>query len=687
MQHEGDPMREPAIGLNLLAVDDDPSMVREIESMLEDAHLNFHFADTSNAIARLLETESIDLALIHLHDGSVGLLDPLTRQLREISRPIGLIAMVEQNGAAALTAARAGVDGCVLIDDPRALSRVIGQRAILLRQLAAQAEGLRRVSDIHERYNLLLESSSEAIAYLHEGLHIYANPSYLQLFGYLDFGELEGFSILDLLVCEDGSVDLKQLLKSLTRGELPEGELALDAIQSDGSSFRVAAEFAPAHYDGEACTQIMVRERLEASDSTLLEEELEKLRSQDLLTGLLNRQAFIKTLHSELEQPPQGHMAVLLATLDNHSALQTKVGAAATDILIRQAAEIFREVISEELLLTRLSDHIFAARLWFNERSEAEALATKVVETFSGRILEIRDKSPQVTASVGLAVGGSQTFSADELLAQAETALREAERTGGNSYVRYRPSSGSGADDGEHWDEKLRHALNNEEFRLVSLPITSMEDDEFLINEFETRLRLEGSDEIIMPSTFRPAAQRAGLSVALDRDMIQHVLRWRAANPDFAGDMLLPISAACISDDEFIAWLQQLVDDAELDGPRILFGFYETEIRENLRELQRLISRFAIRGVKFVLLDVSIAAKVDLLLKNIKVDYIKLSADIAPALRGDETGRRTLEQMIAAGADQETRFIAPQVDNTSELAALWQFGITLVQDDFVREEN
>jgi len=419
----------------------------------------------------------------------------------------------------------------------------------------------------------------------------------------------------------------------------------------------------------------------------LLEEELEKLRSQDLLTGLLNRQAFIKTLHSELEQPPQGHMAVLLATLDNHSALQTKVGAAATDILIRQAAEIFREVISEELLLTRLSDHIFAARLWFNERSEAEALATKIVETFSGRILEIRDKSPQVTASVGLAVGGSQTFSADELLAQAETALREAERTGGNSYVRYRPSSGSGADDGEHWDEKLRHALNNEEFRLVSLPITSMEDDEFLINEFETRLRLEGSDEIIMPSTFRPAAQRAGLSVALDRDMIQHVLRWRAANPDFAGDMLLPISAACISDDEFIAWLQQLVDDAELDGPRILFGFYETEIRENLRELQRLISRFAIRGVKFVLLDVSIAAKVDLLLKNIKVDYIKLSADIAPALRGDETGRRTLEQMVAAGADQETRFIAPQVDNTSELAALWQFGITLVQDDFVREEN
>ena len=330
---------------------------------------------------------------------------------------------------------------------------------------------------------------------------------------------------------------------------------------------------------------------------------------------------------------------------------------------------------------------MFAARIWFHDRSEAEALATKIVETFSGRILEIRDRSPQVTASVGLAVGGAQSFSADELLAQAESALREAERTGGNSYVRYRPKGGATGDDSSDWDEKLRHALNNEEFRLVNLPITSMEDDEFLIHEFETRLRVEGSDEIVMPSVFRPAAQRAGLSVALDRDLVRHVLHWLGEHPDFAGDMLLPLSPRCITDDEFVGWLQQLIDDGQLNGPRLLLGFHEEEIRENLRELQRLMARFAIRGVKFALLDVSLSAKVDLLLKNVEVSYIKLGGDIGPALRSDETARQALEAIVAAGADSEVRFIAPQVDNTSELAALWQFGITLVQEDFVREED
>ena len=284
--------------------------------------------------------------------------------------------MVDPDSESALAAARSGVDGCVRIDDPRGIARVVGHRVALLRRLADQTLELRRVSDIHQRYNLLLESSSEAIAYLHEGLHIYANPSYLDLFGYESFQEVEGFSILDLLRSDGGATDLKQLLKSLARGDLPEEALTLQAVRAEGETFKASAEFAPAHYDGEPCTQIMVRKQIEAGDSAELQQELEKLRSHDLLTGLLNRQAFIRHLQGELEQPPaERHMAVVLATLDNHAALQSRVGAAATDLLIRQAAEIFGEVIGEDLLPSRLSDHVLAARVWFGERQDAEASA------------------------------------------------------------------------------------------------------------------------------------------------------------------------------------------------------------------------------------------------------------------------------------------------------------------------
>lgn len=691
-------MTEQVEPLNILAVDDDPGRLREIETLLGDSKLRFHFADTSNAFSRILESEPVDLAVVHLHSGSEPLLDPLARQLRSSEPPIALIAMLADDAEAALAASHSGVNGCVQIGDHRAVARVIQERVALIRENRDQRQALRQSSDIHERYNLLLESSREAIAYLHEGLHIYANPSYLELFGYSDFEQLEGFSILDMLSAGDGANDLKQLLKSLSRGELPEEALELKAHRADCDEFVASVEFSPARYDGEACTQIMIRERIEAGDSAELQQEIEKLRSHDILTGLLNRQAFIVQLQDELSSPPEGrHMAILLASLDEHSALQEKIGAAATDLLIRQTAEAFGEAIDDEMLPSRLSDHILAARIWFEDRSEAESLATRIIETFSGRVLEIRDKSPTVTASVGLAVGGSQLFSADELLAQAESALREAQRTGGNSYVRYRPrTDAADAGDAAQWTERLRHALNNEEFRLVRLPITSMEDDDFLISEFETRLRVEGSDEIIMPAAFRPAAAEAGLATDLDRNLLQNLMRWLGEHQsdnqdddpgDTPNDMLIPLSHQSLVADDFIAELQGLIDDQTIDGRRLIVGFQESEVRESVRELQRLISRLGARGVRFALLDVTPEAKIDLMLKNVNIDFLKLGGDVSAALRNNEAARQALEILTAVAAEHKIQVIAPQVENTSDLATLWQFGITLIQDDFVRDEE
>ncbi len=674
--------------LNILLVDDDPATVRDIETALSDDRLRFHFADTANAITRTLDAETVDLALVHLHDESQALIEPLVRRLHKQEPEPPLIAVVDSDGDGAAHAARSGVHGLARLDDPRSVARIVGERISLMRERQSQAAALAQTGDIQERYNLLLESSSEAIAYLHQGLHIYANPSYLELFGYEDFDSLEGFSILDLLSSSDAGTDLKALLRSLARGELPQEELELKAHRADGERFTALVEFAPAQYDGEACTQIMIRRRAEAGDNAALQQELEKLRSHDLLTGLYNRQTFIQLLHDELERPPGDHyMSVLLASLDGHERLQDTLGAAATDALIRQTADTFGEAVSDRMLPARLSDHVFAARIWFSERAEVEALATRVVETFSGRILEVRDKSPSVTASVGLALGGSQHFTADELLAQAESALREAQRTGGNSYVRYRPSTGAtDATDAAEWAERLRHALNNEEFRLVRLPITSMEDDEFLISEFETRLRVDGSDEIIMPATFRPAAVAAGLAVDLDRDLIENLIRWRGNNPDSDEDVLLPLSGQSIGDEQFVGELQGLVDDGTLDGRRLILGFQEGEVRETLRGLQRLINRLAARGVRFALVDVHPDSRVDLVIKNVEVQYIKLGGDITGALRNDETQRSALRALAATASEHGIEIIAPQVENTTDLAALWQFGIKLVQDDFVRDE-
>ena len=172
-------MAERQDRLNLLTVDDDPGIVSELERAVDDARLQFQFADTPNAITRTLDEHSIDLAVIHVHAGSQPLIDPLVRALRAQQPSTPIIGLVDPEPESAAAAAQVSMEGVARVDDPRNAARLIRERVAQIRTGREQTEALHQVSDIQERYNLLLESSREAIAYLHEGLHIYANPSYL----------------------------------------------------------------------------------------------------------------------------------------------------------------------------------------------------------------------------------------------------------------------------------------------------------------------------------------------------------------------------------------------------------------------------------------------------------------------------------------------------------------------------
>ncbi len=58
---------------------------------------------------------------------------------------------------------------------------------------------LNKQEELHHRYNLLLDSARDSIAYVHEGLHVYANRSYLDLLQVQTPDEIEGLSLLELM--------------------------------------------------------------------------------------------------------------------------------------------------------------------------------------------------------------------------------------------------------------------------------------------------------------------------------------------------------------------------------------------------------------------------------------------------------------------------------------------------------
>ena len=100
-----------------------------------------------------------------------------------------------------------------------------------------------------ERFRSLIEQAPVAIGLTHEGRLIYANPRYLELFGYDDLDDLLGRPIIDLFALQDRS----RALRGYHRIELglPEAtENTFMGLRKDGSQFPFHVAITKADLEG-----------------------------------------------------------------------------------------------------------------------------------------------------------------------------------------------------------------------------------------------------------------------------------------------------------------------------------------------------------------------------------------------------------------------------------------------------
>jgi PAS domain S-box-containing protein len=246
--------------LRLLIVDDSVEDAEAIVSALRNDGIAVRPLRPSDAdeLAVMLAEQQVDLVLAAQGASSI----PLGEVMRTVASSdkdipiVGLVDDVDPELAAQVYAAGARRLG--LRGEPAQLLRSIRlewndlETRRSLRRLDAQ------VRETERRCDALIESSRDPIAYVHEGMHIRANPAYLEMFGFDSFEDVEGMSLLDLVAAQHVE-GFKRLLKSLSRGEPPPPRYELEARGANGETFPATMEFTQAMYEGEPCLQVVFR--------------------------------------------------------------------------------------------------------------------------------------------------------------------------------------------------------------------------------------------------------------------------------------------------------------------------------------------------------------------------------------------------------------------------------------------
>ncbi|OEF55442.1 diguanylate cyclase [Enterovibrio norvegicus] len=165
-----------------------------------------------------------------------------------------------------------------------------------------------------------------------------------------------------------------------------------------------------------------------------LQKELTHLAHHDLLTGLPTRQLIMERLSDITVESQQGNLsfAVMFADLDNFKAVNDTLGHNIGDEVIKTAARIFEDVVTESNFVARIGGDEFIILLTNVEDDDAVmAMANKLVSSTKAG-LSVVSSTVEVTLSLGIAIYPEDGRDAASLIHHADQAMYRAKEASKN---------------------------------------------------------------------------------------------------------------------------------------------------------------------------------------------------------------------------------------------------------------
>lgn len=667
--------------IRLLILEDSQNEAERLVSLFRNAGraTRVHRLTSSDDLAEALQ-QSWDLLICAPHSEN---LDPneALGAIRRQAKDIPVIQLLEGNDLDDITEALAlGAQDALPQGQDERLVLIANRELANLEERRARRRAEISLREIEKRCQLLLESSVDAIAYVHEGMHIYANRSYLQLFGYDDAEDLEGMPIIDLIAgCDQTS--FKDFLKNYHNAETQD-HLTCQGVKTDGLQFQARMELSPATYDGEPCIQVVIRTE---TGNAELEERLREISSQDLVTGLYNRTHFLELMDSAAERAVTAGQPTSLAYLkiDQYTAQLTELGIAEVDMLFADVAHLLRGHFPAEAQLARFGDDVFSVLQPGVTPEQAEPLLAELLKKVESHLFEVNGRTVQITLSIGVAGLNEKTPKAQEVIDRAHRCADEL--SDGNAIALYNPAQElAAAANRGNIVAMLRQALENNSFRLLFQPIISLRGDNQ--EHYEVLLRLlNPQGEEIPPAEFLNAAREAGLAEKVDRWVFLHSIKLLAEHRSkgHSTRLFVHLSLASLQDQTLLPWLSVALQAARLPADTLVFQIAEPDAINYLKQAKALTQGLAALHCRVALSQFGCAVNPFNTLKHLNVDFVKVDGSYAQDLSKAEN-QEALKTLLASLHSQAKLTIVPFVETASVLATLWQAGVNYIQGYYLQ---
>ncbi len=449
-----------------------------------------------------------------------------------------------------------------------------------------------------------------------------------------------------------------------------------DLLDGDGTLIPVELITRQITYNGELHNVVAFRD---LRDRRNAEAQIRYLAHHDPLTGLDNRASFDQRLNREikLHRRTGQQLALLCLDLDGFKDVNDLYGHSAGDQLLQHIAQQFSSVLAEDHMLARLGGDEFAIIVpQATDPAQVGQLAESLLKSLKG---PDTDKTPAgvVSVSIGIALYPSDARDRTELLSSADTALYRAKAEGKGAYRFFEAGMGAQIRERRSIEHDLRHAIDNDELRLVFQPQAQVDTGEVL--GFEVLLRwthpVRGS---VSPSIFIPIAEESGLILKIGEWVLREACR-EAVGWMRPLNVAVNVSALQLSSDGFVELVRSILEETGLSSKRLEIEITETALIRDPNRALLALQKLKTLGVNIAMDDFGTGYSSLSNLQAFPFDKIKIDRSFIQAVHTKPQAAAIVRAVLGLGRGLGLPVIAEGVETAEELSFLGLEGCTEAQ--------
>ncbi len=260
--------------------------------------------------------------------------------------------------------------------------------------------------------------------------------------------------------------------------------------------------------------------------------------------------------------------------------------------------------------------------------------------------------------------------------------MYDAKEAGRNRFETYNSSSTAktGIQARLEWVERIRTALEENLFTLHAQPVVEAATGD--TTQLELLIRMTGpDDELVMPASFLPIAERFDLIGEIDRWVVTHTIELlhAQARRGVRPTVEVNLSGHSLTDPDLAAHIASELRDSNVDPTQLVFEVTETAAITNIEAAQHFAEQLAHLGCRFALDDFGAGFGSFYYLKHLPFDFIKIDGEFIRQLVADPTDRLVVSAVVDLARGLGKRTIAEFVGDEPTVIALRELGVDYLQ--------